>query len=97
MDSVSESQMHLSMWINGCPVDLDNRIQVTNPACPSEKVGSVPRGTITEVNLAIDAAKTAQIEWAKKSFHDRASILSNVLDRLETDVDERAALFVREN
>jgi acyl-CoA reductase-like NAD-dependent aldehyde dehydrogenase len=89
--------MHLPMWINGFPVNLEDRIEVVNPARPSEIVGSIPRGSIAEINLAVQAAKVAQPDWAKKSFHERASVLSNVLDRLETDIDDRITLFVREN
>ena len=89
--------MHLPMWINGCPVNAEDRIQVTNPARPSEIVGSIPRGSSTEINHAVHAAKVAQPNWAKKSFLERASVLSNVLDRLETEIDDRVALFVREN
>ncbi|NBS12322.1 MAG: aldehyde dehydrogenase family protein, partial [Gammaproteobacteria bacterium] len=89
--------MHLPMWINGCPVNVEDRIQVTNPARPSEIVGSIPRGSSTEINHAVHAAKVAQPNWAKKSFLERAAVLSSVLDRLETEIDDRVALFVREN
>jgi acyl-CoA reductase-like NAD-dependent aldehyde dehydrogenase len=70
---------------------------VFNPARPDELVGTIARGTPTMVERAIAAAKAAQPAWAAKSYVERATVLSRVLDRLGDDIDERVALFVREN
>jgi acyl-CoA reductase-like NAD-dependent aldehyde dehydrogenase len=79
-------------WIGG-----SQRIEVFSPARPDELVGTVPRGAPDDVERAIAAAKAAQPGWAAKSYSERARILAPVLERLSGDIDERAALFVREN
>jgi acyl-CoA reductase-like NAD-dependent aldehyde dehydrogenase len=79
-------------WIGG-----SQRIEVFSPARPDELVGTVPRGAPDDVERAIAAAKAAQPGWAAKSYSERARILAPGLERLSGDIDERAALFVREN
>ena len=100
MASVQENN-HLpiatEMLIGGKKVGGDQRIEVYNPARPDELVGTIVRGTPEDVNLAIAAARDAQPAWGAKSFVERAAILSRALDRLEEHIEERTALFVREN
>ena len=85
------------MLIDGKWVDADRRIEVFNPARSDELVGTIPRGTPDDVNRAVAAAKRAQTAWATKTYTERAEILARVLTSLTRDVEERAALFVREN
>lgn len=88
---------HADMIINGERVGGLERLEVRNPARPSEVVGTIVRGTPADVDRAVAAAKTAQPAWASKSFRTRAHILGKALDRLEQDVEARAILFAREN
>src|SRR5882724_5080980 len=86
-----------AMLINGERVEARERIEVTNPARPEERVGSIPRGQPEHVLRAIAAAKAAQTGWAAKNYGERAAMLGKVLDRLEQEIEPRAVLYVREN
>ncbi|HEY4134021.1 MAG TPA: aldehyde dehydrogenase family protein [Alphaproteobacteria bacterium] len=85
------------MLIGGEWVAGNRQIEVFNPARPDELVGTVPRCTPDDVNAAVAAAKAAQPAWARKSFTERAEILARGLTMTEEGLEERAALFVREN
>jgi acyl-CoA reductase-like NAD-dependent aldehyde dehydrogenase len=85
------------MLIGGERVDGPLRIEVRNPARPDDLVGTIVRASPEHVNQTVSAAKTAQPAWAARSFVARAAILTSALARLESDLDRRAAVFVREN
>jgi len=85
------------MLIGGEWANSDRRIDVFNPARPDELVGTIPRGAPGDAECAIAAAKSAQPDWASKTYGERAKIIAPVLERLAADIDERAVLYVREN
>lgn len=87
----------VGMLIDGDWISAEERLEVRNPAYPSEIVGTIGRGTPADVDRAVAAAKAAHPAWAALSFGDRAAVLAKALDRLEKEVEPRAALFVREN
>ena len=89
--------IHARMLIGGEWISSAQRIEVFNPARPDELVGTIPRGAPADVQRAIAAAKAAQPLWGSKSYGERAKILAPVLERLASDIDERTALYVREN
>ena len=93
----TEHPIHEPMLIAGKRVEGPIRIEVRNPARPDEVVGTIVRGTPDHVEEAVAAAKCAQPAWAARSFTERAAILAVALDRLEGDIERRAAVFVREN
>lgn len=99
MQSQSNAEAHIVEYliINGENVDGAERIEVRNPARPDEVVGTIVRGTPDQVDQAVAAAKAAQPSWAAMTFSQRATVLRRALARLETDIDRRAAVFVREN
>jgi len=86
-----------NLLIGGKEVAGSERLEVRNPARPSEVVGTVVRGTPDHVNAAVAAARTAQPAWGALSFKQRAHALEAGLKKLEDDVDVRAEVFVREN
>jgi acyl-CoA reductase-like NAD-dependent aldehyde dehydrogenase len=88
---------HAKMLIGGESIDSANRIEVKNPARPDELVGTVVRGTPKDVDAAVAAAKAAQPGWGRLTYVQRAAQLEPALAKLEQNVDERAALYVREN
>lgn len=88
---------HLKMLIGGEPAGGDRVIEVRNPARPSEIVGSVVRGTPDDVDRAVAAAKAAQPAWARRTHVDRAEVIARALERTLEGIEERAALYVREN
>jgi acyl-CoA reductase-like NAD-dependent aldehyde dehydrogenase len=92
-----EQPVHVKMLIGGKWTDGPNVIEVRNPAHPDEVVGTAIRGTQTDVEHAIAAAKTAQCGWARRSFTERAGILSAALDRFAEGTEDRARLYAREN
>jgi acyl-CoA reductase-like NAD-dependent aldehyde dehydrogenase len=92
-----EAPIHEPMLIAGKRVDGLARIDVRNPARPDELVGTVVRGTPEHVDAAVAAAKAAQPAWAGMTFTERAQILAAGIAKLESDIDRRAAVFVREN
>ncbi|HET7679057.1 MAG TPA: aldehyde dehydrogenase family protein, partial [Xanthobacteraceae bacterium] len=85
------------MLINGEWTSHNDRIEVSNPARPSEVVGTIGRGSNEHVDAAVAAAKAAQPKWAKLKYSERAAILAEMLKRVEQGLDERAVLYVREN
>src|SRR5215472_12086584 len=93
----TEAPIHEPMLIAGRRVDSPARIEVRNPARPDELVGTIVRGTPEHVNAAVAAAKAAQPAWAEMTFTARAQILAAGIAKLESDIDRRAAVFVREN
>ena len=92
-----ERQVHVKMLIAGQWADGSDRIEVRNPANPDEVVGTAARGTAADAARAITAAKAAQRGWAKRSFVERANILSEALDRFTAGTEVRARLYAREN
>ena len=89
--------VHARMLIGGEWTDSAQHIEVFSPARCDELVGTVPRGTPEDAERAIRAAATAQPGWASKTYTQRARIIAPVLEALARDIDQRAALFVREN
>jgi aldehyde dehydrogenase len=85
------------MLIGGEWIDHADRIEVRNPARPDEVVGTIVRGTPADVDAAVAAAKAAQPKWGRMSYVERAAQLEPALAALEQNIDERAAIYVREN
>jgi acyl-CoA reductase-like NAD-dependent aldehyde dehydrogenase len=92
-----ERPVHVKMLIGGKWTDGPDVIEVRNPAHPDEVVGTAIRGTHADVEHAVAAAKTAQRGWARRSFTERAKILSAALDRFAEVIEDRARLYAREN
>ena len=83
--------------IGGRSEQITDRVEVRNPADPTDIVGSVARCGPEDVERAIAAAREAQSRWSQGSFSDRAATLAAALDAVAADPEERAALYVREN
>ena len=89
--------VHARMLIDGAWTGDGVRVEVRNPARPDEIVGTVLRGRPADIDAAVAAAKQAQPGWARRTHVQRASQLELALAKLADGLDERAALFVREN
>jgi acyl-CoA reductase-like NAD-dependent aldehyde dehydrogenase len=92
----TEAPIQEFLLIGGRQIDSTSRLEVRNPAEPDELVGTVVRGTPDHVDQAVAAGKAIQPSWGALTFAQRASALRKALARLELDVDQRAAVFVRE-
>jgi RHH-type proline utilization regulon transcriptional repressor/proline dehydrogenase/delta 1-pyrroline-5-carboxylate dehydrogenase len=69
---------------------------VTNPARPSDVVGSVSEASARQVAAAVKAAVGAQPAWAKRPVTERAEILRRAADLYEANAAEFFALCTRE-
>ena len=85
------------MLINGQLVDSvsGDTFESTNPAT-EELIGIVPKATVDDVAIATDAAKAAQLEWAKTDMGHRIKVLTQFAAALEARTDEIADLEVRD-
>src|SRR5437660_9735284 len=66
-------------------------MEVLNPAT-GEPIAEVPRGTATDVDRAVEAAKKAWPEWFETTPGERAEILLKLADLIEEHAEELARL-----
>src|SRR5215217_5122809 len=93
-----ESQIEAKNFIGGewVPADSGEVYEVTNPANPSEILGTTPKSGKAEAERAIGAAAEAAPGWKATLPAERGAILSKAADLLESQVDELAELMARE-
>ena len=77
-------------WVGG-----DATIEVTTPADES-LVGRVPKLGAAETRRAIEAARTAQKSWAKRTAKDRAGILRKWFNLMMENQDDLGMLMTAE-
>ena len=85
------------MFINGELVGSQGgkTMPVRNPA-NGENVGEVPRGTVADVDAAVNAAAAAFPGWAATSGTKRARLMHEAARKMHEVVDEVAELLARE-
>jgi succinate-semialdehyde dehydrogenase / glutarate-semialdehyde dehydrogenase len=85
-------------YIGGAWMDASNggTWDVLNPAT-EELVRTVPYGTSTDCNLAIDAAAAAFPSWSVRTPYDRGAILKKAADLIRTTADTLARTTVLES
>jgi acyl-CoA reductase-like NAD-dependent aldehyde dehydrogenase len=93
-----ESQIESQNFIGGewVPADSGEVYEVTNPANPSEVLGTTPRSGAAETERAIEAAAKALPEWKAMLPSARGAILMEAADIIESRADELAELMARE-
>src|SRR5215217_4155584 len=93
-----ESQIESQNFIGGewVPADSGEVYEVTNPANPSEILGTTPRSGATETERAIEAAAKALPEWKAMLPSARGAILTEAARIIESRADELAELMARE-
>ncbi|MBN3561034.1 aldehyde dehydrogenase [Aliamphritea spongicola] len=91
------STEHYQNYINGQFVAAasSNRIDVVNPAS-GELLSTIPDSNADDVNRAVAAAKTAQVEWARKPAIERAGYLRRIATKLRENVPALARTIVAE-
>lgn len=62
-----------------------------------EVYSKVPQSTKEDVDLAVQAAQQAQVEWGKKSPAERAQLLLNIADRVEQNLEYLAVIETFDN
>jgi succinate-semialdehyde dehydrogenase/glutarate-semialdehyde dehydrogenase len=78
-----------------CQADNGKSFPVTNPAT-GEILAEVPEMGAAETRRAIEAAKTAWLEWRQKSAKDRAAHLRKWYDLMMANVDDLARIMTAE-
>ena len=93
-----ESKIEAKNFIGGewVPADSGEVYEVTNPANPSEVLGTTPKSGKAEAERAIEAAAEAAPGWKATLPAERGAILSKAADILESRTDELAELMARE-
>lgn len=86
----------LKNYINGEWIEVEESTDVINPAT-GEKLVEVPLSTEKDVDIAVQAAKEAQKEWALVPAPKRAEILYEVGRILKERKEEIARLLTLEN
>ena len=83
----------LKMIIDGKEVESvsKQRMEVINPA-DEKKVGSVPKGTAQDVDLAVKAARRAYKSWSRLTPGERGALLSRLADHLDTETERIAEM-----
>jgi acyl-CoA reductase-like NAD-dependent aldehyde dehydrogenase len=87
-----------NMLINGEMVGAADGgwIDVENPGSKT-MFARVPRGTATDVDLAVTSAKNAFPDWSRTSPSERSRALSAIADLVEQQHEEMARLLASEN
>ncbi len=97
MKTTTETNTFLN-YINGKWSESDSSevIESTNPANPSEIVGSIQNSSAQDLDQAVQAATEAQKKWKKLSGAERGNYLFKVADKLEANIDDIAETMTRE-
>ena len=78
-------------WLAG-----DGEIENRNPSDLSELIGTYAQASSVQLNLALDAARHAQKEWAKTGLEVRYSALMAIGEELMARAEELGTLLSRE-
>jgi acyl-CoA reductase-like NAD-dependent aldehyde dehydrogenase len=84
-----------SLVINGRSVPADKHFEVKNPA-NGGIVGSAPKASKEQLNMAIDAAEAAFPKWRDLTSEARAEACMKIADRMQEAAEELAQLITRE-
>jgi acyl-CoA reductase-like NAD-dependent aldehyde dehydrogenase len=97
-ETMIESQIESKNFIGGewVPADSGEVYEITNPANPSEILGTTPKSGAEETGRAIEAAASAFPGWKATLPSQRGAILTKAADLLESQADDLARLMARE-
>ncbi|OPX15006.1 aldehyde dehydrogenase [Gordonia sp. i37] len=83
------------MTIDGAVVHTDTRRPVLNPA--TEQVFTeVPEAGVGDLDVAVDAAREAAIDWRARDLSDRQALTLAFVDKVRDNIDELARLVTLE-
>ncbi len=82
--------------IGGERFELDATLSSTNPADPSQVIGTFPAGESAESERAVAAAEAAFDGWSRTSWKERADILFRLTDHLRENKHDYSAWMVYE-
>ena len=84
------------LFIGGNWVSAPERLAVTDPSDEST-IAEIALAGEKEVEMAVDAAYTAQKSWAKTAPRVRAEILRKAFEIMVAEADDLAKIIVKEN
>src|SRR5215217_7098253 len=84
-----------AMYIAGSQVTTSETRPVINPANESV-ITAVPEADEGHAGQALEAARRAQREWARRSGPERGAVLKAIADEIRTHQEELARLVVAE-
>lgn len=87
----------LKLFIDGefCDSDSNELIDVLNPAT-EEVIAKIPKGSISDVDRAIDNSEIAQKEWEKLPAIERGAYLRKIAERIREREPEITQTIVNE-
>jgi len=88
---------HEALYINGQWVKSNgnSKIDIINPTT-ERKIGSVPAGSVNDIDEAVKAAKTAFKEWSQSNIEDRIKILNLLSASFKEREEELAQIITAE-
>ncbi len=80
-------------FVGGKSVDAveGGTMSVLNPST-GEAIAEVPSGTAADVERAVEAARSAQVEWGEATPKERSEVLLKLADVVDTHAEELAQL-----
>ncbi|WP_135303722.1 aldehyde dehydrogenase family protein [Haloarcula amylovorans] len=80
-------------WIEG---DSDDEMTVRNPAVPDDPLATFPRADREQTRNAVDVATEASEAWEETTPDERDSLLYDIADLIDDNVDELAQTLTKE-
>ena len=86
-----------NLYINGSWVEPNGKgtIEVINPA-NEQIIGSVPVGSESDANAAVEAARSAFTSWSESTVEERTNYLNQLSSALKDRGEEMAELITSE-
>jgi lactaldehyde dehydrogenase/glycolaldehyde dehydrogenase len=83
------------LFIGGRWVTTAEKRPVVNPAT-EEVITEAPEGDLSHAEQALEAARAAQPEWARRSYVERAAVVRSIVAGIQEHAEELAHLVVAE-
>lgn len=89
---------HYEMFIDGKPIDSDDRDEIRDPAT-EEIYATIARGTAAHANAAVSAARAAfdSGSWSRLAPDERSAILAGVAEHVGNELEELVELEIHSN
>lgn len=95
--TTASEQIATELFIDGEAKQLDERLEVYDPASPSTLVGTAAAGSRQDASDAVAAAKRAFPAWSALPAAERAAQIGASIEGLEATRDEDARILTLEN
>ncbi|WP_278342172.1 aldehyde dehydrogenase family protein, partial [Parageobacillus thermoglucosidasius] len=89
--------VNVDLWINNSDVPTNDYYEIKDPGRLTDTVARVAKGTVEDVNRAVEAAHQAFLSWKKLDVRERVKMISDAVKVLQESVPELSPILVREN